>query len=532
MNVLGDDARPMASLNYGMKILGAFVGSDDFIRQRLITYMDKIELVMTNLMNVTSIQHRNILFRTCFCPKVLHILRTTRPDLSTYVVARFNRFKKRIFCSMIDIEVEELKENTWKQFELNISDGGMGVKNLEDIRLSAFMASFTSFYKNESNRELLHLYDFIMGSGLYNDLRSNYITQFCDCYQEFSNIDAVKFPPELSMDGSLLVTKEPLQAFLTGVLYDRRRQNFLDSLENPDDKFLLAWIISLTDPDAARWMTVSPKSDMFRFTDVVYKILLRFRFYLIQPIIREGSRCTCKSASYLDLLGHHLVSGCGSGGFRTRLHDAVAQEWVAIIKYCGYHTLWEEVQCFSECEMDYHTGRRPDISVLNPDKVKGQVRENGFGKLIMDVQLTNPIPGSLKGIPSQGLTINNAKKKARAANASFDDKVRKYGDISARNSLEFLPIIFETTGSMEERARDYVKSIAYKASKDKKIKEDILYAYMMNRISCTLQRNLANSIICRANTINGGSHSERSHTVSYGFVRDHENVFAGGDWRV
>ena len=144
------------------------------------------------------------------------------------------------------------------------------------------------------------------------------------------------------------------------------------------------------------------------------------------------------------------------------------------------------------------------------------------------------IPSLDPRIPLQTLSIDKVKESGRAAKKSYNKKVASYGAIATRNSLEFLPIIIETTGRIEDHAKAYVESIAEEASVSKKIKKSILYKYMMNRISCTFQRNLANSIICRANTINGhGSHSsERAYTVSYGFVRDHENVFAGDGWRI
>src|SRR4051794_4543946 len=101
---------------------------------------------------------------------------------------------------MVEIDVDELKENTWKQFELDINHGGMGGNNLDDVRLSAFMASFAGFYKEVSNRNLLDLDNYISGGGGYNGLQSKHITQFCGCYQEFSMVDAVKFPVVLSME--------------------------------------------------------------------------------------------------------------------------------------------------------------------------------------------------------------------------------------------------------------------------------------------------------------------------------------------
>ena len=78
----------------------------------------------------------------------------------------------------------------------------------------------------------------------------------------------------------------------------------------------------------------------------------------------------------------------------------------------------------------------------------------------MDVQVTNPIPGSRGGVPLASFRVSQAKQLGRAAKESYNGKVQKYGAISARNSLEFLPIIFETTGRIEDRARAYVTSLA------------------------------------------------------------------------
>ena len=62
--------------------------------------------------------------------------------------------------------------------------------------------------------------------------------------------------------------------------------------------------------------------------------------------------------------------------------------------------------------------------------------------MILDISVTHPVPI----ISNRTLSRNEALQPCRAANQCFNRKEAKYREISTANNLEFLPIIFETTG--------------------------------------------------------------------------------------
>ena len=98
-------------------------------------------------------------------------------------------------------------------------------------------------------------------------------------------------------------------------------------------------------------------------------------------------------------------------------------------------------------------------------------------------------PGSRKGIVPDSFGVGQAKQPRRAAKKSYEGKV----------SMEPFPVETVLRQLAElKRKQDLILQVylSVEASQSKKIKASILYSYMMNRLSCTLQRNLANSIIC------------------------------------
>ena len=93
------------------------------------------------------------------------------------------------------------------------------------------------------------------------------------------------------------------------------------------------------------------------------------------------------------------------------------------------------------------------------------------------------------------LSKNHALQSCRAANMCFKRKVKKYGAISEANNLEFLPLIFETTGKMHPKTeiikrRDPVVS-------------SVLNFYWYSRVSCCIQKCIADAILTKSRNVNG-----------------------------
>jgi hypothetical protein len=242
-----------------------------------------------------------------------------------------------------------------------------------------------------------------------------------------------------------------------------------------------------------------------------------------QKRIIPGSVCNCSTQRQrvtLDLKGHHVASGCRLDGVRQATHDGVKYEIAGIINYSGGRTKIEERGCFAAT--DPSSQMRPDISVRNPP--------DGGSELLLDVCVTSPLPGVGNGnLSNSSLNLTAAVDVGRAARTKFNNKNIKYKAIAEANQLTFLPIIFESTGRLHPESLQFFKDLAkYAEEEEKRINDKtVLFAYMMNRISCALQKNIARSIIRRLAVVN--SHRDRdvarSYDTSHDFVSTHNHFY-------
>lgn len=276
-------------------------------------------------------------------------------------------------------------------------------------------------------------------------------------------------------------------------------------------------------------LTVVPKTENFQIHNSDFARALRYRLFLHQKDLVEGTVCDgCKRKVILDPTGHHLVSGCASFGKRTQMHDALAYEASFLISYCGLRNIREELGCFREAHPE--CGKRPDITVFNPVASDNLVDANGrIPKLILDFQITSPLPGSQQGVFS-AMTPYMADKADNMAGKAFTKKNSDYKRIAEDNGLSFLPIIFETTGRIHPKALEFFSAIADHASQVKRIDKGIIFAFMMNRLSCVLQKHMAGIISSRVNTINGHlcRVASRHYSLSNDHVSTHERFRSRG----
>ncbi len=108
------------------------------------------------------------------------------------------------------------------------------------------------------------------------------------------------------------------------------------------------------------------------------------------------------------------------------------------------------------------------------------------------------------------------------------DSTRDYNIVAQENNLSFLPIIFETSGRPHPDVVKFVRAMADECAEAKGVSADIIYGYVMNSLSCVLQRGIANSINLRVNTLNGRQTrtARRGYGTSGDFVATHENFNA------
>ena len=101
------------------------------------------------------------------------------------------------------------------------------------------------------------------------------------------------------------------------------------------------------------------------------------------------------------------------------------------------------------------------------------------------------------------MTIAKAKIPLRAANKSFDEKMRKYEQAATAIGLGFIPIVFETTGRMHPVTRSLFVDVIQRAAKERGAPFPAVWKYWISSLMLGLQVKLAEGILERCRNIYG-----------------------------
>jgi hypothetical protein len=165
--IMGDVQRRQ---DYGVKMLGAYVGSDEYVLEKLRGVIGEYEDISQSLMNYPLVQQRMLLFRYCFNPKPIHLLRTTPTRLTGEFTRQFLLLQKRIIESLF---LRELDDAMMDWFCIPIDHGGLGIMDIRTIRTIAHTASvfgsptFQKGYLHLLRNEIDHIATF---GGFFRDL--------------------------------------------------------------------------------------------------------------------------------------------------------------------------------------------------------------------------------------------------------------------------------------------------------------------------------------------------------------------------
>jgi hypothetical protein len=163
-NIFSDGGR----IEYGFKLLGSFVGSDEFIRNSV---KDK-NLELSNLADrlIRFINFRLLLFRWCFIPKIHYLFRTISPQNTEHIISDIDEMKSKVLATIFGkhfLTSPEYDTVFWLSCA-TVKEGGLGLSFASHIAKSAFVTSMIEY--DRSSNILNRIYDLIHHYGSNNPL--------------------------------------------------------------------------------------------------------------------------------------------------------------------------------------------------------------------------------------------------------------------------------------------------------------------------------------------------------------------------
>ncbi|HVX01505.1 MAG TPA: hypothetical protein VHA52_13870, partial [Candidatus Babeliaceae bacterium] len=85
-----------------------------------------------------------ILLRVCFLPRLLHFLRSLPPRFMRQACIEFDEQIVQAFIDIMELNVKKmpLTDKQKAQIELNISDGGMGLRSMLRVMNAAYVSAY------------------------------------------------------------------------------------------------------------------------------------------------------------------------------------------------------------------------------------------------------------------------------------------------------------------------------------------------------------------------------------------------------
>jgi hypothetical protein len=145
----------------------------------------------------------------------------------------------------------------------------------------------------------------------------------------------------------------------------------------------------------------------------------------------------------------------------------------------------EEQHCFASIS---ETRRKPDVSVQGWGPRGPDYKHR---KLILDVGITQALLGSQSGVLSSTMAI--AVRPDCQMSAYHNQKVTKYSSLANAAHIDFLPIIFASSGRPHPKAKEFISDLSVAISDFRGIPAERLHFYITKRLSCALQKTLYNS---------------------------------------
>ena len=479
---------------WGFKILGAFVGTDEFVMASLRPKMEGLRKLARALLRYPNVQARYLLHKICFNAKINYWMRAQYPAHTAPFVNDFKEEQMKLLASYHGIyddddfnssrvQIAELYERA----ALPIDKGGMGLRNISLISLTAFPCSLAASLKDLA--KYFPNWIALGGDGAFlrivedesPDLAAQVLNSIAQYrahapegfFREGDDLsaimktieaiderrNAVHRPSQMRREPVALAWKKTSQAALYAQLIDVEFERLAEvgkmqasgaRAYNDLARVRYRNWISSVNSDSGAWLSAGLSPKLFQMSNNEFVSAVCRRNTFEDPTVpkrvpltsRDESSlfsCGCDGGARLksiDPFGYHLV-GCKIGASAIRLHDEVVALLARLFRCLRVDAIVEPVRIFADLSGGGNN-QRPDILLRNP---------RGFGRqVIIDVAIT--------GIDGQSRTSDDLPD--RPLRVRYEQKRAKYGPTADRYNLQFVPAVFSHTGQIHAPFKSFV----------------------------------------------------------------------------
>lgn len=440
----------------GVDILKIPVGTDEYVATRLADVLEEGQRVLDKLPLIGDAQVEFTLLRSCLgaCKFMFRLRGAPLGEHSLEVVRQADSKLRRAFELVLDAQVPSA---AWAQAGFRTSEGGMGLRHMEDVARPAYLAAVLSaapLVVRLLQRETWTVPDV-----------ASVVDTYADSLDE-ERLREVKPWLEDVRDGNLKAT--------TRETCPTRPQAFLQA-----------------PADATRWKALEAEETRRKHKDRLEAVRRNHAgaVWSVFPCHVLGLSMATKqfraAARYwLGLPVYPGVPDSGTGALLKQGSDQI-----------GRHDQIRDVLYFAARAAGYNPWRERGV---DPSRARpGDVylpRWSGGKHLAADVTVAHPSQANLTTSSAR----SGESASVRAAVSAADDKVRKHGSRCEARGVEFLPLAVCAFGGWLSEGEAFVDLLAAGIAERTGVHKGVACMQLWQRLSVTLWRANANAILHHA----------------------------------
>ena len=372
---------------------------------------------------------------------MVHVARTTPPHLAFSSLESFDSDVRMCFSNCVATDISDV---AWKQAQLGLSYGGLGLRSISHHSCAAYIASLS--FSGLGSADNPHLMWSIVK---YNGLVS---------------------PPDgISVESTLA---SPIPQRILSQRLDDHSFGLVIAAATDADK---ARLLSTSAPHAASWLSVVPSIGLGLHLDP-NELQIAVKWWLGLDTSRGSSCGLCPDVA-LDPLGHHAAT-CRRGGDVVIRHNRLRD---VFLSFCH--------QAHIAARLEAGSGLTPGLDRARPADVL--VRDWAQGKpAAFDITVTSPLTPAILAEASRrvGAAAEAAENRKHTAN---DPKCAELG-------WRCVPLAVETYCNWGEEARGTFALLATRlAFGSSSFRKARVISDMFGRLNITLVRAIARAILAR-----------------------------------